>query len=70
MHTQARHARRSEAAVRDRVLRPAEASGLGKRVRRAPASPWDVSTASPVVPTLSCWILWRVNHGYFKVPLC
>ena len=36
MHTQARHARRSEAAVRDRVLRPAEASGLGKRGRRAP----------------------------------
>ena len=36
MHTQACHARRSEAAVRDRVLRPAGASGLGEGVRGRP----------------------------------
>lgn len=46
VHTQTRR-QTVRGTVRDRVSRPAGANSLGEG---APASPWDVSTASPVAP--------------------
>lgn len=66
------HSDTSRQTVRGRGQRQGLEASRGQQPRRggegAPASPWDVSTASPVAPTLSCWIPRRGNRGYFRAP--